>query len=433
MTSDVIDQLKEQTSASTLGSEVSDELIAILRSDPDAKKDWERVKLSDIVEIVGRGITPKYNEVEGLLVINQRCIRDGRIVFENARRHDLDLKSVSSSKYLKLNDIIVNSTGVGTLGRTAFVDLIVEPMTVDTHVTIVRPDSKVNPVWLKYFISSSENIIEDMAEGSTGQTELKREKLGALEMDLPPLHIQKQIADLLSVFDEKIELLRAQNKTLESIAQAIYKRWFVDFEFPMSEQDAKALGKPDLAGQPYKSSGGKMKPSELGEIPNDFSVGTVTDVIEKLPVRYRCDLSDLDSSGFTPIIDQGESGLYGFTSREPDILASKNDPVIVFTNHTCNMWFIDSPFCAIQNVLPFKAKSGFDIYWLFYMTYGQIQFQEYKGHWPDFVQKEYPLSYGNLTRNFGTYISGLQSKIWGNNNQISSNNRARKLLIKKLI
>lgn len=271
MTSDVIDQLEENIGASSLGSEVSDELISILRGDPDAKKDWERVTLSDVAEIVGRGITPKYNEIEGLLVINQRCIRDGRIVIENARRHDVELKSVTSPKYLKPNDIIVNSTGVGTLGRTAFVDSIIEPMTVDTHVTIVRPRSMVDPKWLKCFISSSEGIIEDMAEGSTGQTELKREKLGALEIDLPPLHIQKQIADLLSVFDEKIELLRAQNKTLESIAQAIYRHWFVDFEFPMPEEDASALGKSELTGQPYKSSGGKMKPSELGDIPESFS------------------------------------------------------------------------------------------------------------------------------------------------------------------
>ena len=226
MTSDVLDQLEDSLSSPSPGNEVSDELIAILRSDSNGKKDWGRVKLSDVAEVVGRGVTPRYTEDEGLLVVNQRCIRDGRIVFHNARRHDVESKSVSAHKYLKLNDIIVNSTGVGTLGRTAFVDSMIEPMTVDTHVTIVRPSSDIDPRWLKFMVSCSENIIEDMAEGSTGQTELKREKISALEFDLPPLHIQKQIADLLSVFDEKIELLRAQNKTLESIALNVFNNMF---------------------------------------------------------------------------------------------------------------------------------------------------------------------------------------------------------------
>ena len=96
--------------------------------------------------------------------------------------------------------------------------------------------------------------------------------LSQLEIEIPPFRIQKQIADLLSVFDKKIDLLRTQNKTLESIAQTIYKRWFVDFEFPMSKEDAQSLNKPELTVQPAKSSGAKMKPPYLGEIPKIFEI-----------------------------------------------------------------------------------------------------------------------------------------------------------------
>ena len=76
-----------------------------------------------------------------------------------------------------------------------------------------------------------------------------------LRFAIPPLKEQKVITEILSSLDEKIELNRRMNKTLEEIGKALFKRWFVDFEFPNED------------GKPYKSSGGKMLDSELGEIP----------------------------------------------------------------------------------------------------------------------------------------------------------------------
>lgn len=80
------------------------------------------------------------------------------------------------------------------------------------------------------------------------------------EIDLPPLQEQKAIASILSSLDDKIELNNKINKNLEELAQTLYKRWFVDFEFPNEE------------GLPYKSSGGKMVESELGLIPEGWNV-----------------------------------------------------------------------------------------------------------------------------------------------------------------
>jgi len=82
---------------------------------------------------------------------------------------------------------------------------------------------------------------------------------------LPPLPEQKAIAAVLSSLDDKIELLRRQNETLEQIAQAIFKEWFVEFNFP------------DKNGKPYKASGGKMVDSDLGPIPEGWRVGELGD------------------------------------------------------------------------------------------------------------------------------------------------------------
>lgn len=83
------------------------------------------------------------------------------------------------------------------------------------------------------------------------------------EIPFPPEKEQHAIAKILSDLDEKIELNHQMNKTLESIAHAIFKRWFVDFEFP------------DEKGKPYRSSGGKMVESELGEIPQGWQVSNL--------------------------------------------------------------------------------------------------------------------------------------------------------------
>jgi len=92
--------------------------------------------------------------------------------------------------------------------------------------------------------------------------------LGIIRLIKPPIEEQKAIADVLSCLDGKIENLRRQNETLEAIAQTLFKHWFMDFEFPNED------------GKPYKSSGGAMIPSELGEIPEGWRVGTLGEVVD---------------------------------------------------------------------------------------------------------------------------------------------------------
>ncbi len=97
-----------------------------------------------------------------------------------------------------------------------------------------------------------------------------RDDFYRLELELPPFEEQKEIAAILTSFDDKISILHRQNQTLEQIAQTLFKRWFVEFEFPNEH------------GQPYKSSGGKMAASELGEIPEGWRVGRFFDGFELL-------------------------------------------------------------------------------------------------------------------------------------------------------
>lgn len=232
----------------------------------ELNKNSNEVKLNEVAELITRGITPSYTEENGVIVINQKCIRDNRVNLELARLTNPEKRKITETKYLREFDVLINSTGVGTLGRVAQINQINQPMTVDSHVTIVRGNEKVDKKYLGYNLFMQQRNIEHLAEGSTGQTELSRIRLGeAIKVSLPSIPEQQAIANILSSLDEKIETNNEINKNLEEIAQAIFKQWFFDFEFPNEN------------GEPYKSSGGAMVESELGMIPESWEVNYATE------------------------------------------------------------------------------------------------------------------------------------------------------------
>lgn len=186
--------------------------------------------LKNFISYISRGITPKYTESDGICVLNQKCIRNNRISIVQARKHNIKAKNISNDKLLRKWDILVNSTGTGTLGRVAQIkqDVIA---TADSHITIVRPNQDVNAAFLGYALKYNQQSIEALAEGSTGQTELSKEKLKERIL-IPCFEYKEQakISEILLYLDERLELNEKINQNLEAQAQAIFKSWFVDFE-----------------------------------------------------------------------------------------------------------------------------------------------------------------------------------------------------------
>lgn len=192
---------------------------------------WVETTLGKVTNYINRGITPKYSETDGIHVLNQRCIRNNRVSFQNARIHDIAKKNVTTEKIIQFEDILICSTGVGTLGRVGQVAEFEKPTTVDSHVTIVRANDNIDNLFLGFYLRSKEKEIEHLAEGSTGQTELPRKKLDFFSIIKPEnLQEQKSIAAILKVFDDKIHLLHAQNITLDETAQTIFKEWFGKYQ-----------------------------------------------------------------------------------------------------------------------------------------------------------------------------------------------------------
>ena len=185
---------------------------------------WEEKKLGEVCDMIKRGVAPKYIEEGGLIVINQKCIRNHKINLEVSRNHDVTQKKVNPERLIKLGDVLVNSTGTGTLGRVAQVrEFNHIGCTVDTHVTIVRPIEGlfVNDFFGYALIKIEKEIIEG-GEGASGQTELSRVKLEKeFKICYPSSKIlQKEYAlQLDSLTNKRLQLHEYYSKKLISIEE----------------------------------------------------------------------------------------------------------------------------------------------------------------------------------------------------------------------
>lgn len=185
---------------------------------------WKVTPLSKLTREIRRGITPKYLEADGTCVLNQKCVRNGWISVSQARRHD-SASNLAAERYLAVHDILVNSTGVGTLGRVAQVHHLAEPTLVDSHITIVRPNSKaVDPLYLGSNLLSRESEIEALAQGSTGQTELGRDRLAAIPVVIPPHDLQLQFGTLATACAKRRVSNQDEIGTLVALRDTIIPR-----------------------------------------------------------------------------------------------------------------------------------------------------------------------------------------------------------------
>ncbi len=197
----------------------------------------QQVPLEEVAFYIKRGVTPMYVEDDGICVLNQKCIRDGRVSLEPARLTNKDTR-ISAEKFLQSGDILVNSTGTGTLGRTAPFQYPngLEQAVVDTHLTIVRPDTgTVNARYLAYVLLQYEPTIVNMARGATNQVELSARDLSLLPIKLRDRREQDCIASILSAYDDLIENNRRRIQLLEQAARLLYREWFVHLRFPGHE------------------------------------------------------------------------------------------------------------------------------------------------------------------------------------------------------
>lgn len=193
--------------------------------------------LGDISELISRGISPSYLDTANTFILNQRCIRNGSINLDFARRHNEKVRKVQETKLLRDGDGLINSTGVGTLGRTAlFKKYGIGEYTVDSHVTIVRPKLEVlNPDYFGLVLKALENVFVSLSTGTSGQTELPRESVKETSVTFPI-----NLADQVDFYEYYSSINYALGDIIKSVAErrslaSYLRRSFLSSAFSQEE------------------------------------------------------------------------------------------------------------------------------------------------------------------------------------------------------
>ena len=238
---------------------IGDEVRSLADEVPfDIPDSWEWVRLIDVCEYIQRGKSPKYSPIKKYPVVAQKCNQWSGFSIEKAQFIEPNsLSSYGPERLLQDNDLMWNSTGLGTLGRMAIYKTAANPYELavaDSHVTVIRPLKQfVLPEYLYYYFAnpSVQSVIEDQADGTTKQKELATATIKAYLTPIPPLDEQRRILAKLSevlpvvknygvVYDETTAMQEAFPESLKkSILQEAVRGKLVPQD--PSDEPAEAL------------------------------------------------------------------------------------------------------------------------------------------------------------------------------------------------
>lgn len=263
---------------------------------------WQEYKLGEIAELRRERFTP--NEKTSFPYIG----------LEHIEQNSLRLNGIGSSNDVSSQKSIFYPDDILYGKLRPYFQKVYSPNfkgVCSTDIFVIKAKNGIHPKYL-FYLTASDEFTTLANSGSTG-TRMPRadwNHLSSTTWNLPDLLTQTAIAEILSSLDDKIELNNKINQELENFAQTLFKQWFIDFDFP------------DKNGNPYKSSGGEMVDSELGEIPKGWEMKTLKDEFA-LNMGQSPKGDTYNNIGNGLIFYQGSSD-FGF--RFPSIRMYTNDP-----------------------------------------------------------------------------------------------------------
>jgi len=373
---------------------------------------WRKVKLGEIVKInpfvkLERGKEYPYIDMADVQPFSQI-----------SRWSKLKVFNGSGAKFENGDTIFARITPCLENGKIAYISNLNEPGFGSTEFFVMRGKKGISDSRFVYCLLITHKVrklAEQSMIGASGRQRVEREAFEKIEIEIPEdINEQKRIADILSAFDDKIEVNNKIIKTLETMAQEVFKEWFVRFRFPGWEKV-------------------KFVDSELGKIPEGWEVKNIMKIIKRLSVDKRYDNKTSLSKGKVPILDQGQSGIIGFHNEEPSFKADPKNPVAVFSNHTCYYRLVTFYFSCIQNVIPYIGINGYSTSFVFYLTKDKIKMSDYKGHWPEFTNQKFVIPPQKLAGEYSEIAQPIIEKI----DEIKKENQTlaaiRDLLLPKLM
>ena len=306
---------------------------------------FEKRKLYEIGEVVSGG-TPRTSKEEywngeiPWITPKDLSSHEGRFISRGERNISYEGVKNSSAKILPKDTVLFTSRA-----PIGYIAIAKNEVTTNQGFKSIIANKNSYYSFIYYLLKNNIDYIKKFANGSTFQ-EVSGSVMKNIEFKIPILIEQKAIANILSTLDDKIEVNNQINKTLESMAQAIFKHWFIDFEFP------------NESGAPYKSSGGEMIESELGMIPKGWDIISLDKIID-IVNGYSYKGSDLNESNnaMVTIKNFDRNGGYKIDGLKEIILSNRvkkhhfleiNDVVVAHTDLTQGAEIIGNPVMILS-------------------------------------------------------------------------------------
>jgi type I restriction enzyme, S subunit len=282
-----VDVVDWATTSETFRAIIERDKVEIQQANASA---WPYVRLGHHCEKIGSGATPKGGKEAYLTSGPYRLIRSQNIYNDGFKYEGLAYISNEQAKKLdgvavNADDVLLNITG-DSVARVCSAPSNVLPARVNQHVAIIRPSpTSLDAHFVRYYLASpkQQDLLLGLASAGATRNALTKGMIEDLQVPQPPMREQKAIAATLATLDDKIDLLRETNATLEAIAQALFKSWFVNFD-PVR---AKAEGREPEGILPQIAAlfPSEYEDSELGEIPTGWKAMPLADTCEINPTR----------------------------------------------------------------------------------------------------------------------------------------------------
>ena len=415
--------------------------------------DWKEYKLGELATFYnGRAYKNGEFKTSGTPIVRiQNLTGEGKTVYS-----DLQL---DENKYIENGDLIYAWSA--TFGPYIWRG---EKSIYHYHIwKIVCNEKIIDKFYFYYKLKLISDSLKDNGNGSIF-VHITKSFMENFKIKIPSLEKQKYISNILSNLDKKIRFNTQINQTLEQIAQALFKSWFVDFDPVRAKvqalSDGLSLEQAELAAmqtisgktpeeltalsqtQPERyaelAETAKAFPYEMVEVdgvevPKGWEVKPIELILDRLKNKQKLRKEEISFEGTIPVFEQGASILMGYHDKDAAFNASIDEPIFIFGDHTCITKLSTIPFSIYQNVIPLIGKN-LPTYWVYCAIQNKQTFQEYRRHWAELIVKEVIVPDNiNLCQYFSKKVKGLFFKIDINHQENKTLIDTRDILLPKLL
>nr|WP_242687099.1 MULTISPECIES: restriction endonuclease subunit S [unclassified Actinopolyspora] len=249
---------------------------------------WQWSQLRHVTKVVRRGTSPDYVDESSVRVVNQACVQDSGLDWSKVKYHQHEGDPKSLKGYLFTGDVLVNSTGTGTLGRVGYFTPEYEDghSIADGHVTVVRADGvQSDSRYLYHYLRCAQfqhYVMSALVSGSTNQIELNAERLASAPVPLPPLEEQRRIADFLDAETARIDQISAMRSRQSQLAWDRHLAYISELVTPgITSEGSKSVRWPWLP-----SGIATARLSYFVSIQNGVTVDASRDTSDSVEVPY---------------------------------------------------------------------------------------------------------------------------------------------------